>query len=197
MLGPRDNDGEVQPFRHSAKERAMARHLGVKRFVDGWLETYATGVARRVKEGTGSELNRSPIYGVGTTEYMRSVGGYRGHARMRTARGSLIGRGRLPRDPQLCSRSWASRRNRSPRRSAKYEALHLHEVIDPQARRTMRSRAPWSSFDQLKKGRGSSARATTARRSCAPHDGWIMFPGREGAAPGTSGSTSPEPLAAI
>src|SRR5205814_4452389 len=76
MLGPLDNEGDLQPFGHSHAERAMARHLGVKRFVDGWLETYANGVARRVKEGTGSELNRSPIYGVGTTEYMRSVGGY-------------------------------------------------------------------------------------------------------------------------
>src|SRR5258706_9967829 len=76
MLGPKNNDGDLQAFRLSEPERAMARHLGVKRFVDGWLETYAKGVARRVAEGTGSELNRSPRYGVGTTEYMRSIGGY-------------------------------------------------------------------------------------------------------------------------
>jgi len=76
MLGPRDNTGPIEPFTQSAKERALAKHLGVTRLVEGWLSTYARGVARRLKEGRGSRLNTDPRYGIGTTEYMRSVGGY-------------------------------------------------------------------------------------------------------------------------
>jgi uncharacterized protein len=81
MLGPRDNTGPLQPFKHEAKERAMARHLGVTRFVDGWLDTYAQGVERRMARVGAAQsraeiLSTDPRYGVGTTEYMRSVGGY-------------------------------------------------------------------------------------------------------------------------
>src|SRR4051812_40218226 len=44
MLGPHDNSGAVEPFKHSCRERELARRLGVKRFVEGWLSTYAHGV---------------------------------------------------------------------------------------------------------------------------------------------------------
>ena len=40
MVGPRNNDGPLEPFQHEQQERAMARRLGVRRFVDGWLRTY-------------------------------------------------------------------------------------------------------------------------------------------------------------
>ena len=75
MVGPRDNDGTLQPFRHAAKERALARRLGVRRFVEGWLATYGDGVQRRSR-GDAAELETNLRYGVGTTEYMRSTGGY-------------------------------------------------------------------------------------------------------------------------
>jgi predicted deacylase len=80
MLGPFDSEGALQPFRQSARERGLARRLGVHRFVDGWLDTYAKGVARRVgRLGSaatrGEALNTDPKYGVGTTEYMRAHGG--------------------------------------------------------------------------------------------------------------------------
>jgi succinylglutamate desuccinylase len=78
MLGPTDNTGALEPFARAAEERALARHLGVRRFVDGWLDTYARGVARRAADAaTASKaLETDPRYGIGTTEYMRSVGGY-------------------------------------------------------------------------------------------------------------------------
>ena len=76
MVGPRNNDGALQPFKHAEKERAMARRLGVRRFVDGWLATYGQGVQRRMKSGDQSQLQLVLRYGMGTTEYMRSVGGY-------------------------------------------------------------------------------------------------------------------------
>ena len=74
MVGPLNNDGPLQPFQHAEKERALARRLGVKRFVDGWLATYGDGVKRRSRNA--DELETVLRYGVGTTEYMRSTGGY-------------------------------------------------------------------------------------------------------------------------
>lgn len=74
MVGPQDNDGPLQPFKHAAKERALALRLGVRRFVDGWLATYGAGVQRRLSDA--SQLQTVLRYGVGTTEFMRSTGGY-------------------------------------------------------------------------------------------------------------------------
>jgi predicted deacylase len=74
MMGPLDNDGPLQPFKHAEKERALARRLGVRRFVDGWLATYGQGVQRRMSDA--SQLETVLRYGVGTTEFMRSTGGY-------------------------------------------------------------------------------------------------------------------------
>jgi predicted deacylase len=74
MVGPKNNDGPLQPFKHAEKERALAVRLGVRRFVDGWLATYGQGVQRRMTDA--SQLQTVLRYGVGTTEYMRSTGGY-------------------------------------------------------------------------------------------------------------------------
>ena len=74
MVGPQDNEGPLQPFKHAAKERALALRLGVRRFVDGWLATYGAGVQRRLSDA--SQLQTVLRYGVGTTEFMRSTGGY-------------------------------------------------------------------------------------------------------------------------
>jgi succinylglutamate desuccinylase len=75
MVGPANNDGPLEPFRHSDQERALARRLGVRRFVTGWLAAYGQGVQRRSR-GNAAELETVLRYGVGTTEYMRSTGGY-------------------------------------------------------------------------------------------------------------------------
>ncbi|MFL6675276.1 MAG: succinylglutamate desuccinylase/aspartoacylase family protein [Massilia sp.] len=75
MVGPADNDGPLEPFHHSAKERALARRLGVRRFVTGWMAAYGQGVQRRSR-GNAAELETVLRYGVGTTEYMRTTGGY-------------------------------------------------------------------------------------------------------------------------
>jgi predicted deacylase len=75
MVGPLDNDGPVEPFKHMREERALARVLGVRRFVTGWMAAYGGGVQRRAR-GNAAELETVMRYGVGTTEYMRSQGGY-------------------------------------------------------------------------------------------------------------------------
>jgi len=75
MVGPLDNDGDLEPFQHADQERALARRLGVRRFVTGWMAAYGGGVKRRSR-GDAAELETVLRYGVGTTEYMRTTGGY-------------------------------------------------------------------------------------------------------------------------
>ena len=80
MVGPRNNTGELEPFAHEAIESAVVARLGVNRIVEGWLSTYAEGIRRRqARASDGSrkaQLVTDPHYGVGTTEYMRSTGGW-------------------------------------------------------------------------------------------------------------------------
>lgn len=78
FLGPPDNAGPLEPFTQAAREEAIALRLGVGRAVDGWLATYAAGSERRralAATMPDVELDLDPAYGIGTTEYMRSVGG--------------------------------------------------------------------------------------------------------------------------
>ena len=193
MLGPKNNEGPLQPFTHYDEERAMARHLGVKRFVDGWLETYANGVARRVREGTGSELNRSPIYGVGTTEYMRSVGGY----------GVTLecGQHEEPSSVDVAYRAIHSvlaffgvSNEPKPAPVGAYEALHLREVIDRVHAEDAFSRA-WTSFDRFAKGDLIGTRQD-GTKVFAPYDGWMMFPDAK-SLPGNEWFYLAEPLEEI
>jgi predicted deacylase len=173
MLGPRDNDEAVEPFQQSGKERAMARILGVKRFVEGWLGTYARGVERRIQAGTGSELNRDPKYGVGTTEYMRSVGGY--------AITLECGQHEAPESPEVAYRAIHNTLAHlgitgapKPPVVEKYEALMIHEVIDRAHEGDIFAKT-WASFDPLKKGELIATRHDGTKLT-APDDGWILFP---------------------
>ena len=78
FMGPADNDGAIEPFARAAREEALALRLGVGRAVDGWLTTYAAGVARRQAHAAKfpeATLDLDPRYGIGSTEYMRSTGG--------------------------------------------------------------------------------------------------------------------------
>ncbi|MEM1025739.1 MAG: succinylglutamate desuccinylase/aspartoacylase family protein [Myxococcota bacterium] len=77
LIGPRNNDGQLEPFQHQAAETQLALHLGPKRFVEGWMSVYETGVERRKASGQPSPDHLlSTDFGIGTTEYMRSQGGY-------------------------------------------------------------------------------------------------------------------------
>ncbi|MFA6311555.1 MAG: succinylglutamate desuccinylase/aspartoacylase family protein [Sterolibacterium sp.] len=157
MIGPLDNSGDLQPFALAGPERALARHLGVRRCVDGWLGTYALGVERRIRQTlaagrTPDATSEDPRYGVGTTEYMRSVGGY--------ALTLECGQHSDPAAPEVAYQ--AIRRTLSclgmmsaPALAhdavADIEALSLYEVIDKQHADDSFSR-PWGSFDRLAKG---------------------------------------------
>ncbi len=81
MVGPQNNTGTLEPFSHATEEMQLALHTGPHRIVEGWLDTYARGVQRRASAAVATTsrvqtLVTNPNYGVGTTEYMRSRGGY-------------------------------------------------------------------------------------------------------------------------
>lgn len=81
MIGPQNNLGALEPFSHATEEMQLALHTGPHRIVEGWLDTYARGVQRRAAAAAATisraqTLVTNPNYGVGTTEYMRSRGGY-------------------------------------------------------------------------------------------------------------------------
>lgn len=169
MLGPDDNDGALEPFSHAAEERAMARHLGIGRFVDGWLDTYARGVDRR----RASEPGADPAYGIGTTEYMRSQGGYGvtvecgqhdDPAAIAVARHCILNTlaflGMIDEPP--------------PPPVRRVQHLRLFDVVD-RVHAGDRFARDWNSFDPVRAGEpiGLRADGTTV---AAERDGFILFP---------------------
>ncbi|MCA3018217.1 MAG: succinylglutamate desuccinylase/aspartoacylase family protein [Rhodocyclaceae bacterium] len=178
MLGPVDNDGDLQPFKHHAKEREMAAHLGVHRFVDGWLDTYSLGVRHRQQRAqtTATPLNPHNMdsrYGVGTTEYMRSVGGY--------AITLECGQHDDPQSPEVGYRAILNTLallgisdGQKPQPVTNVEHLHLQDVIDKHDAGDSFSRE-WASFDRLTKGDWIGTRQD-GTKLVAPFDGYMMFP---------------------
>ncbi len=166
FFGPPDNDGELEPFRRAAEEAALARAAGPKRLVYGWLPAYAKGVARR----PGGSI----AYGIGTTEYMRSQGGYAitvecgQHADpaapsvARAAIDNAIGLLQLAGDPP-------------PERPAVVnEFIEMCDVFDRQSPDD-RFAATWRSFDRVKAGQPIAYRADGSEIA-APEDGYVVFP---------------------
>ena len=175
MVGPTDNADAIEPFAHAAQEEALVRVLGVTRAVDGWLTTYADGVARRRAAlgpaASGHDLH--PRYGVGTTEYMRSVGGW--------ALTLECGQHNDPHAPEVGYRAIRNTLAHlgltgepPPPQIDVIEALSLHEVIDKQHADDAFAR-PWRSFDALRAGELIGTRHD-GQALHAPHDGRIVFP---------------------
>ena len=179
MIGPPDNAGPLEPFAHARAEAALALRLGPRRIVEGWIETYATGVRNRLQrtQGNPSErtqlLNTDPSYGVGTTEYMRSRGGY--------AITLECGQHADPLAPEVAYRAirhalaqLALVDEPPPPARDDFELLCLTEVTD---RRHAGDRfvREWSSYQSVSAGEpiGERADGTVLR---APADGFIVFP---------------------
>jgi len=174
MLGPEDNAGKIEPFTHAQAEARLVAHLGPRRVVEGWMETYARGVERRRQGG----LDLAPAlldvgYGVGTTEYMRSRGGYGvtlecgQHAdpaapavAYRAIRQTLalLGLAELPLQPP----------------GQEFQVLKLFEVIDREDEGDVFART-WSSFDAIQSGQLIGTRKNGTPIT-APVDGRIVFP---------------------
>jgi len=178
LRGPADNGGALEPFAHAAAEARLAAHAGPARVVDGWMDVYASGVERRRARALAAgrradEINEDVAYGVGTTEYMRSVGGYGitlecgqhedpagpqvgHHAICQTL--ALLGLAELPLAPP----------------AERFECLSLVDVIDRLHEDDAFVR-PWQSFDALHEGEPIARRADGTLLTAA-HDGRIVFP---------------------
>jgi len=184
MLGPENNDGVLEPFSRAAEEEALALRLGVRRFVDGWLDTYALGVERRAAHAPpgakADDVQAALRYGIGTTEYMRSVGGY----------GLTLECGQHD-DPEAPHVAYRAIRNALahlgiaaaaiPLAATEIEGLRLYRVIDRMHRDDRLSR-DWASFDRLRAGEMIGVRhdGTPLLAEC---DGYLVFP-NPGALPG-------------
>ena len=175
MLGPTDNNGPIEPFSHAAQEEALAVRLGVGRALDGWLSCYAAGAARRegVTEAT------SAAQGIGTTEYMRSVGGW--------ALTLECGQHDDPGAPEVAYRAILNTLAHlhlvdrgEPAEATAMEGLRLCEVIDKQHAGDTFARA-WKSFDPVHAGELIGTRHD-GMPVAAPFDGRIVFPKADGEA---------------
>jgi predicted deacylase len=178
LFGPPDNNGDLQPFKHARAERELAFRLGVDRFVDGWLETYARGVQARLaylkKTGlSGDGLSTDPRYGMGTTECMRAGGGY--------AVTLEVGQHEDPNGPAVAYKAIHNTlaylgliNAELPVPVTQYEQLTLEEVIDKQDVEDSFAQ-PYLSFDRLKKGDLIGIRKN-GEEVRAPRDAVIVFP---------------------
>jgi predicted deacylase len=183
FLGPPDNAGPLEPFAQAAREEALAARLGVGRAVDGWLDTYAAGVAQRRKLAAtlpAATLDLDPRYGIGTTEYMRSVGGCGltlecGQHEDRQAREvayraivNTLAHLRLIDAPD-------------PPPIPRIEVLRLCEVVDKLHVGDTFAKA-WKSFDPVSAGLRIGTRHD-GRSVVASFEGYVVFPNPD-AAPG-------------
>jgi uncharacterized protein len=170
MRGPANNRGTLEPFAHAAAEGRLAEHLGPARIVDGWMSAYAQGAARRRARGLP---DADPSYGIGTTEYMRSKGGY--------AVTLECGQHEDPAAPEVAYRAirqavallgLADLPLLPP--AAPLQRLRLMTVVDRE-HEADRFAKTWTSFDALRAGELIATRAdgTLVR---ADHDGHIVFP---------------------
>lgn len=177
MLGPQDNAGTLEPFAQAASEQALALRLGPRRIVEGWLTTYADGVRRRLERTSRQDraglLSTDPRYGVGTTEYMRSRGGY--------ALTLECGQHDDPAAPEVAWR--AIHRTLAqlqlidalpPEPVTRPQLLRLTAVVDKHHADDRFVRA-WSSYDPLRRGDtiGQRHDGTPVQ---AQEDGFIVFP---------------------
>jgi uncharacterized protein len=174
MRGPADNRQSLEPFAHAQAEAALAAHVGVQRVVDGWMGAYAAGVAaRRARAINPGSVHEDPSYGVGTTEYMRSQGGY----------GVTLECGQHD-DPEGPAVAWRAIHQtlallgisdeavQPP--AAPFECLTLAQVIDRHAADDQFTK-PWRSFDALASGELIATRGDGSELR-APQAGYIVFP---------------------
>ncbi|VWX58609.1 Predicted deacylase [Burkholderiales bacterium 8X] len=182
MIGPRDNDGSLEPFGRAFEEGQLALHLGTSTVVEGWLDIYAAGLAQRAGGRPASEAELA--FGWGTNEYMRSRGGYAvtlecgqhldpaaPDVAHRAIHAALRLLGMIDADPNS-----ANRRPSSP------SLLRLVSVTDRDHEEDQFVRE-WATFDEVARGEPIGVRAD-GQVLQAERDGFIVFPNST-ALPGT------------
>ena len=178
MMGPDNNAGPLEPFAFADEENSLAQRLGVNRFVDGWLDTYAKGVLHRQQKHVGAQdyqqlLNTDVRYGVGTTEFMRENGGY-----------ALTLECGQHEDTNSKSIGYQAILNTlihlgfiqgpEPTPTAEPESLRLYTVIDREHADDNFAKL-WESFDQVAPGDVIGTRAS-GELVVADQPGFIVFP---------------------
>ncbi|HEX4233944.1 MAG TPA: succinylglutamate desuccinylase/aspartoacylase family protein [Caldimonas sp.] len=176
FLGPPDNAGPLEPFASAAREEGVALRLGVGRAVDGWLSTYAAGSERRralAASMPDAKLDTDPAYGIGTTEYMRSIGGC----------GVTLECGQHD-DPDAPEVAYGAILNTlahlgisdapDPGPAPQMQSLRLCEVIDKTSAGDAFAKT-WRSFDPVAAGERIGTRAD-GTPIVAPFAGMIVFP---------------------
>lgn len=178
LVGPENNQGDIEPFVHAKAELAMAMRLGVRRMVDGWLSTYARGVKRRqsrlgAHSAPKAVADADTRFGVGTTEYMRSVGGY--------AVTLECGQHTDPQAPEVAYRAIMNTlahlgiiTGEIPRIVPDMESLRIYDVIDKHHDDDSFVRE-WKSFDEVRQGDLIGVRKDGSEVR-ADMDGRIIFP---------------------
>jgi predicted deacylase len=174
LVGPHNNAGTLEPFARAQEETRLVAHLGSRRIVEGWMETYAKGVQRRraaLKEGSSLQADES--YGIGTTEYLRAQGGY----------GVTLECGQHD-DPQapevayhaikqtLAVLGLTAQTPQPPPRD--FEVLKLVDVVDREHADDWFIK-PWTSFDRIDAGELIGVRHDGSAVK-AQADGFVVFP---------------------
>lgn len=178
LVGPLDNTAALEPFAYAAQEEELALRLGVNLFVDGWLDTYSRGVMHRISNKNAypehSKLQNLDVkYGVGTTEYMRSQGGW----------GITLECGQHDEvnAPQVAYNAIGNTLahlglidGAEPQKVSDYQNLRIVEVIDKTHAEDQFAQA-WKSFDALKAGDVIGVRKN-GEQVIAEFDAIILFP---------------------
>jgi predicted deacylase len=178
LIGPMNNTGPLEPFAYAKEEESLALRLGVHLCVDGWLETYSRGVAHRAANREAythqsSLQNLDTKYGVGTTEYMRSQGGW----------GITLECGQHL-DSHAAQVAYQAISNTLvhlglvagsiPEPVSNFQHLRIVEVVD-RLDAEDQFHQEWKSFDQLKTGDVIGIRHHGAQ-VIAQYDAYILFP---------------------
>lgn len=177
MIGPPDNSDALEPFSQAMREEALAVRLGPQRIVEGWLSTYAEGVRHRLARTHPSEraglLSTDPRYGVGTTEYMRTQGGW----------GITLECGQHddPNAPEVAYQAIVNTlahlkmiHTADPEPRSDTIFLKLVEVTDRLHAQDQFAQS-WSSYDPVRQGELIGTRHD-GQTILAPNDGFIVFP---------------------
>ena len=178
LFGPSNNQSDLEPFALADQEEAIALRLGCKRYVYGWLDTYAKGMARRARELeegliVQASVNTDPSYGIGTTEYMRSVGGW--------AITLECGQHDDPSGREIAYEAIVNTMKclgmlagPKPQAVARPEVMGLFDVFDRYDIHDSFTK-DWKSFDAIKQGELIGKRASGAM-IYAPEDAYVIFP---------------------
>lgn len=180
MIGPRDNQGALEPFARAFEEGQLALHIGTPIVVEGWLDIYAAGLAQRAVPVDAAAL----AFGWGTNEYIRSRGGY----------GVTLecGQHQDPAAPEVAYRAILSAlrllgmlapdRGEGRAAPAAPSLLRLVSVTDRSQEGDQFVRE-WATFDAVAAGEAIGQREDGTMLH-ADRDGFIVFPNSE-ALPGT------------